>query len=74
MEQGDLFALHRSEPSKVCMVGKNIQTVLSPSLDKARKAMERELAGVSIADVMRDVQKRGNFKTPPPAQPLPKKV
>jgi len=35
--------------------------------------MERELADVSIADVVRDVRKRGNFKTPPPATPLTKK-
>jgi Rrf2 family protein len=74
MEQGDLFALHRSTPSKVCMVGKNIQAVLSPSLDRARKAMEDELAGVSIADVMKDVRKRGNFKTPPRALPFTKTV
>jgi Rrf2 family protein len=74
MEQGDLFALHRSAPSKVCMVGKNIQAVLSPTLDKARTAMEGELAKVSIADVVKDVVKRGNFKTPPPALPIRNRV
>ena len=72
MEQGDLFALHRSAPSKVCMVGKNIQAVLSPTLDKARKAMEDELARVSIADVVKQIAKRGNFRTPPPAAALKK--
>ncbi len=72
MEQGDLFALHRSAPSKVCMVGKNIQSVLAPTLDKARESMERELAKVSIADVVKDVAKRGNFKLPPKAAPIKK--
>ena len=72
MEQGDLFALHRSTPSKVCKVGKNIQAVLAPTLDKARASMEGELARVSIADVVKDIAKRGNFKVPPKVTPLKK--
>ncbi|HEX4168750.1 MAG TPA: Rrf2 family transcriptional regulator [Bryobacteraceae bacterium] len=72
MEQGDLFALHRSTPSKVCMVGKNIQAVLTPTLDKARESMESELGKVSIADVVKDISRRGNFKVPPKAKPVRK--
>lgn len=72
MEQGELFALHRSAPNKACMIGKNIQAVLSVTLDKARKAMEDELAKVSIADVVKDITKRGSFIAPTSAGPRKK--
>lgn len=62
VENEHLFALHRTEPSDTCMVGRHIQPVLQGTLERARLAMESELANVSIADVARDIQKLAKRK------------
>jgi Rrf2 family protein len=59
VEREGLFALHRSKPDAECLVGRNIQSVLEATLCKARSMMEAELAKVTIADVARDIAKRG---------------
>ena len=63
VEREGLFALHRSKPNGDCMVGRNIQLVLETTLHKARTQMEAELAKVSIADIARDIAKRGRRGT-----------
>jgi len=63
VENEQLFALHRSEPSDACTVGKHIQHVLQGPFTRAGEAMEGELANVSIADIVRDIQKLAKRKT-----------
>src|SRR3954469_1468273 len=56
VEDGEeLFSLHSSEPSRSCNVGGNIRDVLRPIFCTAHRAMESVLAGVTIADVGRQV-------------------
>ncbi|MYW21327.1 transcriptional regulator [Streptomyces sp. SID2955] len=49
-----LFALHRGEPNQACPVGRGIQSALRHVYDDAEEAVRRELAGVSVADVLRE--------------------
>jgi Rrf2 family protein len=64
VEDTALFTLHRMPPLGGCAVGGNIQEGLFPVLDRARAAMEAELAGVTIADIAADVARLGNFAVP----------
>lgn len=61
VEDSEFFSMHRSSPSSVCVVGKNIQNVLRPTLDKAQAALEAELGSVTIADVAAEIARRGDF-------------
>ncbi len=64
VEDTDLFTLHRSPPCGTCAVGGNIQDVLKPILDRAREAMERELALVTLDQVAAEVARVGKFSIP----------
>ena len=64
VEDTELFTLHRLAPLATCSVGGNIQQALRPTLDKARNAMEAELADVTIAQVAADVARLGKFTIP----------
>lgn len=57
VESEELFALHRSSPDPDCPVGRSIQPVLGRTLRRAQRALESELAGVSIAHIARDVER-----------------
>ena len=48
------FGLHASEPNLECPVGKGIRPALSRVYVSLEETMRRELAAVSIADVLRD--------------------
>ena len=48
------FGLHHSEPNLECPVGKGIRPALSQVYDGIEQAMRRELAVVSVADVLRE--------------------
>jgi Rrf2 family protein len=61
VEEPDLFAVHRTPPDSSCMVGRNILPVLAETTCRAQKAMEAELAGVTLTDVVRDVVARGKI-------------
>jgi Rrf2 family protein len=61
VENTELFALHRTPPCEACAVGGNILQALQPALDRARLAMEQELAGVSVAQLAADVARLGKF-------------
>ncbi|EJT05354.1 Rrf2 family transcriptional regulator [Rhizobium sp. CCGE 510] len=64
VEDSELFSMHRSPPNSVCLVGRNIQNVLRPTLDKAQAALEAELAQVTVADIAADIAQRGDFRMP----------
>jgi Rrf2 family protein len=64
VEDTELFSLHRTPPCKSCAVGGNILEALQPTLDRARQALEDELAKTTIADIAADVAKLGKFSIP----------
>lgn len=64
VEDDELFSMHRTLPCASCPVGASILAALSPTLDRARQAMEDELARVTVADVAADVARLGRFSPP----------
>ncbi len=59
-----LFALHRRPPNPHCLCGRNIEPVLGEVFDEAETALARVLAGVSIADVARNIEARASGEAP----------
>lgn len=57
VEEDALFSVHDS-PNPACVVGRNIQTAITPIFISAQKAMEDQLASVSIADVIYDLSQK----------------
>jgi len=49
-----LFAMHHTEPNLNCPVGRGIQPALHGLYRGAEQALREELAGTSIADVLRE--------------------
>ena len=49
--EGDLFSVH-DKPNPKCPVGRNIQAALDATLRRAQAALEQQLAGVSVAQVV----------------------
>lgn len=56
VENGKLFHFHEN-PNSLCPVGKNIHKVLDQRLDQIQKAMEREMASITIGDLLKDTKK-----------------
>ena len=56
IEHGELFHFH-DHPNTDCPVGRNIHMVLDGRLQQVQRAMEKELASITLEDVMRDTQK-----------------
>lgn len=52
---GELFHFHEN-PNPLCPVGRNIHAVLDDRLIKVQQAMEKELASVTLKDVLDDTQ------------------
>lgn len=57
VEEDALFSVHDS-PNPACVVGRNIQNAITPIFISAQKAMEDQLASVSIADVIYDLSQK----------------
>ncbi|WIV19667.1 Rrf2 family transcriptional regulator [Paenibacillus polygoni] len=57
VEEDALFSVHDS-PNPACVVGRNIQNAITPVFISAQKAMEDQLASVSIADVIYDLSQK----------------
>lgn len=55
VEEGELFHFHE-KPNVQCPVGRNIHNVLDEKLERVQKAMERELASITLADVKKDME------------------
>lgn len=58
VEQGQLFASPERQPNPNCEIGANIQATLEGVFDRAKAAMEKALAEVSVADILEDVLRR----------------
>jgi Rrf2 family protein len=58
VDQGNTFGTHPKEPSVECPVGKNIGKVMQRIQERANRALARELAKTTLADVLREL-KRG---------------
>jgi Rrf2 family protein len=56
-EERDVIPLHPA-PNPQCPVGRNIHGVLTHRIDAAARALERELARTTIAELARDVDRR----------------
>ena len=56
VEKGELFHFHEN-PNRKCPVGRNIHHVLDEKLQQIQRAMEQEMAGITVTDVIRDTQK-----------------
>lgn len=54
VEDGELFHFHE-KPNKECPVGRNIHRVLDEKLKRVQRAMEQELASITLADVKLDM-------------------
>lgn len=52
---GELFHFHE-KPNPLCPVGRNIHAVLNDRLIKVQQAMEKELASVTLKDVLTDTK------------------
>ena len=53
---GDLFHFHEN-PNQQCPVGRNIHNILDDKLGRIQNAMEREMASITMADVIEDTKK-----------------
>lgn len=56
VESGELFHFHRN-PNPECPVGRNIRSVLDGRLKRIQKAMENEMQTITMADIIKDMQK-----------------
>jgi len=56
VESGDVFVLHHSTPNPHCPVGKNIQPALRKVLSPAERALEGQLANVTLAEMADSVR------------------
>lgn len=64
VDAGSIFALHRVEPNAACPVGRNIQSLLCAEIDAARRALERQLDGTTIAEMAAGVVARETSPIP----------
>ena len=55
VENGDLFRFHE-DPNIQCPVGRNIHTVMDGKLARMQDALENEMAGTTLADVLEETK------------------
>lgn len=56
IEKGELFHFHEN-PNTDCPVGRNIHVILDDKLQQVQCAMEKELASITLKDVLQDTKK-----------------
>jgi DNA-binding IscR family transcriptional regulator len=56
VEKEEPFAFHSQRPNQACPVGQCIEAELERLFASAEKALERELARTTLADILTDVQ------------------
>lgn len=54
IEDGELFHFHEN-PNPECPVGRNIHRVLDGKLEQVQRAMEQEMASVTLAEILKDL-------------------
>ena len=57
VEGGELFHFHEN-PNPACPVGSSIHAVLDGRLEQIQSAMEREMEGITLAEVLGDMRAR----------------
>ncbi|WP_327105941.1 Rrf2 family transcriptional regulator [Nonomuraea glycinis] len=55
VEPGSLFAMHRATPDQGCVIGYGIQPAMQRVYEDIEETLRRELARVTLEDVLRDV-------------------
>ncbi len=55
VEPGSLFAMHRATPDQGCVIGYGIQPAMQGIYEGIEETLRRELARVTLEDVLRDV-------------------
>ena len=55
VDDGELFHFHEN-PNHKCPVGRNIHNVLDQRLNQIQNAMEKEMAGITMQDIMNDTE------------------
>jgi DNA-binding IscR family transcriptional regulator len=58
MAEGEAAKIHRNSPHPACPVGKEVRRVLIDLYHQADAALDRELAGVSVAGILASILKR----------------
>ena len=58
VEADEPFAMPPGKPNQACPVGQCIQAAIAQVFASARKALERDLAKTTLADVLRSVEHR----------------
>lgn len=61
VDDGKLFHFHEN-PNMKCPVGSNIHNVLDEKLERIQKAMEQEMASITLEDVADDIQRYLNLE------------
>lgn len=56
IEEGKLFSFHEN-PNAKCPVGGHIHLILDDKLERVQDAMEKEMAAITVADIIRDTEK-----------------
>jgi len=64
VEVGPLFETPRASPNSECHIGANILPVLDRFTSRAERALQAELAKVTVAQVSRSIQNRVRRYTP----------
>ena len=55
VDDGGLFHFHEN-PNPKCPVGRNIHNVLDEKLKRIQRAMEQEMSGITMQDIINDTQ------------------
>jgi Rrf2 family protein len=58
VDDQNLFALHHHGPNPKCPIGRNITPILEAEIAEAANALERSLAGTTIADIASRIEAR----------------
>lgn len=56
VDEGVLFHFHEN-PNPKCLVGRNIHNVLDQKLEQIQDAMEKEMSGITMQDIINDTEK-----------------
>jgi Rrf2 family protein len=56
VERGSLFPLHSNLPNPRCPVGGTIQRALKTHFESAQLALEKDLAHITVADLVKEVK------------------